>query len=1290
MAIFSCHTDNSEIPDTRLSQSSASLPVLNPSVRYIDKQNTHIYIPGQNGVPLPKMVVAGKPEVTVVKGIPQITPGVSYLPATKEGYTPVLSIKPKTITIKAENLKIFTIGKDTKAPYTYTIVKPAKADSADNSYLVQNGDTIFQAISKIFPHPIQIEALLPRYKNVAICNLQYLDVEQGLAFSNVWEIIEDRHSNLWFGTDGAGVSKYDGKYFTNYTEKEGLSDDIIRSMVEDNNGNIWFGTWAGGVDKYDGRTFTRYAAKEGFCNDVVRDMIKDKLGNLWFGTLGSGVYKFDGSNLTHFTKENGLSSDSIFAMAEDQSGNIWMGSKDHYLCKYDGNSFTQIELNDEYGQVTVRAIAEDDKGNLWFSSEGKGIFKLNGTRVDSIEQPDTANSQNKNEGGNFLQTITQYSVNQGLLDRNIFSIILDETGNVWFGSNGGVCKFDGNSFSNFTEDEGLNNNYIRSALKDRTGNLWFGTHGGGVCRYVSGSFNYYTDKEGLSKRLVWSMMEDRDKNIWFGTWGGGVSKYDGTSFVNYSESAGLSDNSVRSIIQDNFGNFWFGTENGGVLKFDGVYFTNYTIDQGLGTNRVRKIIVDRHGNLWFGTSEGGLIKYDGNRVKAIEMGTEISDSAKADLQKVNGRYVESLTRYTQNDGLSNDNIWDMFEDKDGIIWIGTFGGGLCKFDGSTFVCFTEKDGLSNNRIRSLVPDDYGNIWIGTNGGGVSIFDGRSFTNISREDGISNNYVRSLLKDKEGDFWIGTISGLSYIKNFVKDRQTIEPIQIYDFGLQDGLKGIEFYPNSILLDSKNRLWMGTGKALNNIDLSVFELSMVKPEIQLHNIKISNEFIDFKLYKKDSPNHGIEFSDVASFYNYPIDLKLPYNLNHLTFNFSATDWSAPNKIKYQYKLEGLDKDWSKPMFESLADYRNIPPGKYTFKIKALSLSNLWSNTFEYQFEIRPPWWQTWWFRICIAIFFVGIVLVLYSYRLNSLLRQRERLELEVAKRTNELKKANDELEKQQREILAKNHEISQQAEDLKFNRDQLISINEHLLIQKKELKQALKKLKKAQSRLIQSERHASVGILSSGIAHEINNPLNFIQGGISAIENYINSKLEGHANYIFPLINIINTGINRAKEIVISLENFNKKSDGNTDNCDIHEIVNNCLVMLQNKMKNRIEIQKEFTADPYVLIGNVGDLHQAILNILINAEESIDSKGIITIFTHVVKQKMEIIISDSGCGITKENLPRITDPFFTTKDPGKGIGFGLSIASNIIEEHKGTLTFQSEPEIGTKVIINIPLS
>lgn len=243
--------------------------------------------------------------------------------------------------------------------------------------------------------------------------------------------------------------------------------------------------------------------------------------------------------------------------------------------------------------------------------------------------------------------------------------------------------------------------------------------------------------------------------------------------------------------------------------------------------------------------------------------------------------------------------------------------------------------------------------------------------------------------------------------------------------------------------------------------------------------------------------------------------------------------------------------------------------------------------------------------------------------------------------------------------------------------------------KSLLDTVEELKTTQLQLVQSEKMASLGILASGLAHEINNPLNFIQGGIMGLEEYFNDKFKENIPEVLPLLNGMQEGVFRAAEIVTSLNHYSQKDSLQKTECNIHHIINDCLVMIQNLTRNRIGIVKNFGTTQHLVIGNESQLSQVILNILTNAAHAIENNGIIKISTSIRNAEIVIQVADNGIGIKPENLKKIFDPFFTTKEPGKGTGLGLSIAYNIILDHKGKIEIKSESGIGTEVIIKLPL-
>lgn len=236
--------------------------------------------------------------------------------------------------------------------------------------------------------------------------------------------------------------------------------------------------------------------------------------------------------------------------------------------------------------------------------------------------------------------------------------------------------------------------------------------------------------------------------------------------------------------------------------------------------------------------------------------------------------------------------------------------------------------------------------------------------------------------------------------------------------------------------------------------------------------------------------------------------------------------------------------------------------------------------------------------------------------------------------------------------------------------------------------MKSLKATQSQLIQSEKMASLGVLTAVIAHEINNPLNYIMGGYIGLSNELKTYDFDKDKRISIFLEGIKTGIERASDIVKGLNQLSRDNDNYNEKCEIHSILDNCLNILNYKYKNRIEIVKNYAKEDLFTIGNTGKLHQVLINIISNAIDSIENNGVIYIDTISGDENLEINIKDTGCGIPAGNLSKIFDPFFTTKAPGKGTGLGLSIANTIIQQHNGGLLFDSTPGRGTKVLIHLP--
>jgi ligand-binding sensor domain-containing protein/serine phosphatase RsbU (regulator of sigma subunit) len=929
------------------------------------------------------------------------------------------------------------------------------------------------------------------------------NTEQGLSLSSVGCAFRDTKGNLWFGTQGGGVSRYDGKTFTNFTTAQGLGENTIWAITEDRNGNLWFGTEGAGVSCYNGRNFTTFTTSQGLCHNTVLAVQEDKNGILWFGTKGGGVSRYDPRALknpfTTYTTADGLGNNCILSIAKDKAGDLWFGTNGGGVSRcnpermaHPGNKknntgeklFITYTMAEGLVNNHVWAILEDRSGELWFGTDGG---------VSCYDPPEKGNGK----------CFKNYTTDQGLANNYVLCITEDKTGNLWFGTEGGgVSCYDRqssrypnavpeNSFTNFTLKQGLANNTVFSITEDNSGNLWFGTNGGGLSRYDGKSFMSFTTVQGMANNLIWGITEDKKGDIWFCTHGGGVCRYSGNtenshdtssrnlkttrnSFTNFDKSQGLLTDIIFNVKEDKSGKLWFGTNGGGVSCYDpqdeGKHqegsFTTYTSAQGLAGNIVWSIEEDRTGALWFGTDGGGVSRYI--------QGTQAPLNFDKSPEKI------SFTNFTKEQGLANNTVWCIKEDKKGDLWFATNGGGISRYTShgkevplkigssgaSYFTNFTTSEGLPTNFVISILEDEEENLWFGTNGGGVCRFDpkgknGTFFTSFTTTQGLSSDIVTAIAKDKKGNILFGTSSGFTVLKGFRTlkaearynrvpasnrlsnaELKKYEPIfEVYNNKTGFPVKDINI--NSMFVDSHGVIWAGTGDKLVRFDYDEIRMNKEPPKVVIQSLKINNENICWydlhpgfeipananiteeatvfgrvltealrdSLCKKFGDIH---FDAIDAFYPLPRNLILPYRHNNVTFSFSAIEPARPYLVKYQYFLEGYDNQWNPVTDNSSATYGNIREGKYTFYLRAQSPEGIWCKPVSYVFKVLPPWFRTWWAYVMYLLMAALAVGAFVNYRVRALRKEKISLEKKVEDRTQQLKEQKTMVEKQKVEV------------------------------------------------------------------------------------------------------------------------------------------------------------------------------------------------------------------------------------------------------------------------------------
>ncbi len=1034
-------------------------------------------------------------------------------------------------------------------------------------------------------------ALPSAFMDNAIYNIQYLDVEQGIASSYVRTMLEDQFGNIWFGTWGGGVSKYNGTAFTTFTQTEGLTNNYVLSILEDKDKNIWIGTEKG-VSKYDGTSFTNFTHKEGMINDHITSIMEDRHGNIWFGSFGGGAIKYDGETFTHFTENEGLSNNKIHAILEDSHGDIWFGTDGGGASKFDGKAFVHFTEKEGLTSNYIWSIHEDKNGNMWFGAWEGGLTKYDGS------------------------SFTHYTDKEGLNNNNVTSILEDRLGNLWFGTwGGGVSKYDptelsrtgSEHFINYTQNEGLSSNNIKSLLEDHYGNIWFGTWGRGVNKYRQSSFVHYKKEQGLSSNLVFFMLKGSNENIWFGT-NNGVSKYDGETFANFTKREGLSNNSVWSILEDRKGHLWFGTEGGGVNKFDGEYFTYFSTKNGLCGDIVHSILEDQDGSIWFGTWGGGVSKYDG----------------------------ESFTNFTQEGGgLLSNNVTSLLEDEHGNIWIGTEGGGVSKYTPAlksntataSITHITEKEGLINNNVVSILEDDEGSLWFGTYNG-LNKYDGKSFTYFTKNEGLSNNHILSLLMDQDKNMWISTQKGINMLFK-IKRGQEVQSDGLYkvvSYGKRDGLKSMDFFNNSVILDNNNKIWWGGGISLTMLDLEDQSVVEQPSIVQLDYLEVNEKFVNSEMLDDETGNR-IEYLKIHPFSNYPIGLKLSHDQNYITFHYNAINWSGPHKNYYRYMVEGLNNTWSIPTPNTKVDFRNLPHGSYTFKVQAMDMNEeTWSKPFNYVFTIYPPWWLTWWAKLIWMGSILGAAYAIYYARVKSLKRQQESLHKQIAQRTRELRESNDEL-------LFKNQELKVY--------DQMVSHD--LRGPMGQVNACANLLKQDLDSSISTEGHKILDF----ILKSSNNAIKLIDGILTFASAEQPASLEQEID------------LNKLMLDVIEGHSLNIKTKEATVKIDTLPIIKNGV---------SVKVYQLF----YNLVGNALKFQKP------------DALPVISIY---MQGKSEVVVEDNGVGFDQQYAKEIFQPLKRVHAGFDGFGIGLGTCKRIADFHGWDIQAESEVGKGSKFIITL---
>ncbi|GAB7080625.1 hypothetical protein JCM14635_22980 [Megalodesulfovibrio paquesii] len=1097
-------------------------------------------------------------------------------------------------------------------------------------------------LSTVFPSP----ALgLPE-------NLRFerLGLEQGLSQSSVLCSIKDSQGFLWFGTYD-GLNRYDGLDFRIYRSRDasgrGLSDDGIRSLAMAQDGTIWVATSAGGINRYNNALdrFTSYlhdpdnpdslSSNEALVVLPVADTALQKAASpradqaiLWVGTSAGLDYMLPDGRFVHVhpTHANGtqIRLEAIGGLARDKQGNIWAGGEDSVMQLNPQGELLAVYGAEASGDVPltigpVQCLLVDVEGFVWIGDSG------------SLQRLDPISG-----------TVRSYFIGD-----SVKALLQDSQGILWVCTDSGLARRmpgmhrgEPDRFIRYSHNpfdlQSLSSNDLNSILEDNAGILWIGTYTEGLNKMNPRNQEFHLlrsepwRRDGLPDGNINAVIQDKDGVLWLGTTYGGLNRVNlATREVRtYCDGDGTSfpAREVRSLTLDTEGQLWLGTSDAGVLRMDRHTgeFVQYSYARNnpasLSSNNVYVIYDDRKGSLWVGLSKAGLDRLD--------MAT--------------GRVEHFEPDPGNPDALQHKRVRAILE-HGGRLWFGT-SGGLHLLDRETgrFRHWRHNPvdpySLLDDKVISLLggpgPDT---LWVGTNSG-LCLFNYQTNTFVpftpAHGYNFANNFIAATLKDETGDLWISTFKGLS--------RFSPASGKVHNFTPLEGLQGYEFMENSAFRNATGDMFFGGLKGLTWFHPGRVSPNPHTPPVVLTGVTVMNRPLE---------------SDVN------ITLLKELSLSHrdalFSFSFAALDFAVPAKNAVAYKLEGFDMDWIQAQPGWSASYTSIEPGNYLFRVKAANSDGQWSpRELQLPVHIEPPFWQTIWFRLLMALSIISGLYLFYWLRVRIIKQQNQRLELLAAERTKSLALINAQLQgimlhapcaialkdENRRYTLVNprfEHLFLTSQEHLRHKTDAEVfdvetatllqaadqSAWEHgksdvfemtvagrmLLVQQVAFRGENDKpyalcgialdvtdKKQFEAETLRASQLASIGELAAGVAHEINNP-------ITGIINYTQLLHDGYTGGIPDITGKILALADRVAVIARGLLSYSRGDLERESPLDLREVVTDSLSLSRYRFeKEGFRVVVEVPDELPLVMGRFRELQQVLLNLLSNAFHALQMK------------------------------------------------------------------------------------
>jgi signal transduction histidine kinase/ligand-binding sensor domain-containing protein len=765
---------------------------------------------------------------------------------------------------------------------------------------------------------------------------------------------------------GAGETNPPNYFPRSWKTEDGLPDNAVTAVVQTRDGYLWVGTY-GGLARFDGAHFTVFnsASTPALQSDRVTSLFEDANGTLWIGHERGDLTCFrDGKFEAQDVHETGVRR-KITAIGADQDGDIWMLNEEGTLVRVRDGATCALPNNDGVAQ-----LAQDGRGKLWVTSGGQ-LATVEHGRLAMLTDANDSNGIGYYvlgicpglDGGLWILSNGQvrkwdgHSVTESRATTapNAASVAMLETKSgalaIGTSSDGLYLLLSNDGVLHFNHANGFPNDWVRCLHEDREGTLWVGAGSDGLIALRPGKIETLDPPDHWQGCVPLSVTTTPDGALWVGSEGAGLYRLLDGKWGHFTESAGLSNLFVWCVSADSGGRIWAGTWGGGMFIQQG---DRFIVPPGLENVKVPMpaILQAVGGVTWIGTASG-LIRYEGGALKW----------------------------FGEKDGLKVPDVRCIVQDSEGTVWFGMLGGGLGRLKNDKLEQFLKSDGLSSDYVQCLHPGADGALWIGSYGSGLDRLKNGHLAKITTAEGLPNNFICAIEDDGHGNFWISSHGGIfraseKKLADCADGR--IPFVNCLAYGKGDGLPSLEcsggLQPAACKL-ADGQICFPTSKGLVIVNPDEAKINHLPPPVVIEDIVAGGHVLAQNPDEK-SP------------------LKIPPGLQRFEFHFTGLSFVAPEKMQFQYRLEGWDKDWlDAANNKHVAEYSYIPPGDYTFHVRACNSDGVWNQTgASITFIVLPHFWQKWWFRMLTVIAAVALVTGIVL----SITRRRMRRKIEVIHR------------------------------------------------------------------------------------------------------------------------------------------------------------------------------------------------------------------------------------------------------------------------------------------------------